>query len=96
MMSPAAVATEFAGTTFFLAAILASGGMGLQFAVVGAALALAVYVGGSISGGHFNPAVSAMVLSRGGIDAATFAAYVVAQLAGGLTASALVRAALKK
>ena len=89
---------EFIGTTFFLGAILATVGMAAQFAMVGAALAVAIFVGAGLCGGdaHFNPAVTTMILSKGGIDNATWVAYVVAQIAGGLAAAAVVPAAIKK
>ena len=88
---------EFLGTTFFLGAILATAGMTLQFALVGAALATAIFVGGLFGGaGHLNPAVTTMILTRGGIDVPTWGAYVAAQVLGGLTASYGVRAVLHK
>lgn len=88
---------EFLGTTFFLGAILATAGMTYQFALVGAALALAIFVGGMFGGpGHLNPAVSTMLLTRGSVDVATWGAFVAAQVLGGLTASYGVRAVLRK
>jgi glycerol uptake facilitator-like aquaporin len=88
---------EFLGTAFFLGTILLTAGMASQFAIVGAALAVAIFVGAGVFRGdaHFNPAVSTMLLSRGGIDHATWVAFVVAQIAGGLAASAGA-SALKK
>ena len=47
---------EFLGTLFFLYVILATG----NALAIGAALAIAILVGGAISGGNFNPAVSVM------------------------------------
>ena len=44
---------EFLGTLFFLYVILATG----NALAIGAALAIAILVGGAISGGNFNPAV---------------------------------------
>lgn len=79
---------EFVGTAFFLSVILSSARFGIaQPAVIGAALALAIFVEHGVSGGHFNPAVSAMMYSRGGIDGLTFTSYVAAQLLGGYVAS---------
>ena len=52
---------EFLGTLFFLYVILATG----NWLAIGAALAIAVLIGGPISGGMFNPAVSVMMVSAG-------------------------------
>ena len=48
---------EFLGTLFFLYVILATG----QALAIGLALTVAIMVGGKISGGNFNPAVSVMM-----------------------------------
>jgi aquaporin Z len=53
---------------------------------IGGALMCMVYMGGHISGGHYNPAVSLAVLLRGKMDAKDFVPYVVAQVLGGLAA----------
>ncbi len=45
----------------------------------------------SVSGAHFNPAVSLGVFVAGKIDAKTLGRYVVAQLVGGIVGAALVR-----
>jgi glycerol uptake facilitator-like aquaporin len=79
---------EFLGTAFFLSVILSTARFGAkQPILIGTALAIAILVGGGVSGGHFNPAVTAMFYSRGGIDAITCASYVVAQVLGGFVAS---------
>lgn len=77
-----AVITEFVGTFVFLSVILTTG----QAFPIGLALAVAIYFGGSISGGHFNPAVSTMMLAKGAISIETWIAYVIAQVLGGLVA----------
>lgn len=74
---------EFLGTFFFLYVILASGGEALA---VGAALALAIFVGGKFSGGHFNPAVTAMMTMAGKLSQKDALPYIMAQLAGGFAA----------
>lgn len=51
-----------------------------------AAVGLPIYVFGHVSGGHINPAVTAAFLALGRIDPKSAAAYVVAQLAGGVAA----------
>jgi aquaporin Z len=89
-------ATEFIGT-FFL--VLTIGMTVLQenpFAplAIGSALMIMVYMGGHVSGAHYNPAVSLALLMRGKLSAADFLAYVVAQVLGALVAAVVVRAIL--
>ena len=55
---------EFVGTFIFLAVILATG----EALPIALALATVIYLGGSTSGGHFNPAVSTMFFLKGGLD----------------------------
>ncbi len=83
--------TEFIGTFFLVLTVglsVASAGAMAPLAI-GAILMVMVYMGGHISGGHYNPAVSLAVLLRGKLAPADFAAYVVAQLVGGFAAAAL-------
>lgn len=82
-----AVLIEFIGTFFFLYVVLA---VGTPLAI-GAALALAIYVGGSISGGNFNPAVTIMMIAAKKQRLETALPYIVAQVAGGLAALALYK-----
>jgi aquaporin Z len=74
--------TEFIGTFVFLGVILSTG----QAFPIGVALAVAIYFGGNISGGHFNPAVSTMMLVKGSISMERWIGYVIAQVLGGLVA----------
>ena len=56
-----------------------------------------VYMGGHVSGGHYNPAVSLAVLLRGKMaSGAEFVGYVVSQCAGAIVASLVVFAILGK
>jgi aquaporin Z len=73
---------EFLGTLFFLYVIMATGD---AFAI-GAALIIAIMIGGPISGGNFNPAVSVMMFNAGKLPKKDLIPYVVAQIAGGLAA----------
>jgi aquaporin Z len=86
------IITEFIGTFVFLAVILTTG----QALPIGIALAAAIYFGGNVSGGHFNPAVSTMMLAKGGISIETWIAYVIAQILGGLAALLWYKASLGK
>ena len=81
------VLIEFIGTLCFLYVILATGSP----IAIGAALALAVYIGGPISGGNFNPAVTIMMISANKQSMDTALPYILAQIAGGFTALALYR-----
>ena len=58
----------------------------------GLALLAAIYMFGSVSGGHVNPAVTLAMMLRGQISGADLVGYIVAQLAGALLASGLVAA----
>ncbi len=74
--------TEFAGTFVFLSVIALSGRAGsLAPLAIGFALAAMVYMGGHISGAHYNPAVSFGLYLRGVIPATTMGLYWVSQLA---------------
>ena len=78
---------EFLGTLFLLYVIVATG----NAIAIGAALAIAIMVGGSISGGHFNPAVSIMMYAAGKLSRADLIPYLLVQIAGGLVAFELYK-----
>lgn len=80
---------ELLGTFFFVYVILASGGHPL---VIGAALALVIYLIGSISGAAVNPAVSLAMLLDGKLIVGEWVGYVIAELAGAAGAVYLRRA----
>lgn len=73
---------EFLGTLFFLYVILATG----KALAIGLALTTAIMLGGKISGGNFNPAVSVMMAAAGKLSMKDLLPYIVAQVAGGLAA----------
>jgi aquaporin Z len=83
---------EFLGTLFLVFVILATG----NYLAIGAALAIAVLLGGAISGGAFNPAVAVVLLVSGKIPSKDIIPYIVAEIAGALAAFQLVRLVLKK
>lgn len=78
---------EFLGTMFFLFVILATG----KALPIGLALAVAIMIGGKISGGNFNPAVSIMMAMAGKLPMHDLLPYVLAQVSGGLAALELYR-----
>ena len=90
--------TEFIGTFFLVLTIglAVLSGTALAPLAIGAALMVMVYMGGHVSGGHYNPAVSVAILIRGKMDAADLVPYFVSQLAGALAAAAMVHVILGK
>ena len=97
-MTPARrLAAEGLGTALLLAIVLGSGIMGARLAsgsmaiallantiATGAGLVVLIHMLGPISGAHFNPAVTLVVLLQRGIAARMAGLYVAAQLAGGV------------
>jgi glycerol uptake facilitator-like aquaporin len=83
--------TEFAGTAFFLYVILNT----TQPLLIAAALAIAIYLGGAISGGNFNPAVTVMMYAAGKLKEVDAVMYILSQILGGLTALWMFRAGLR-
>ena len=78
---------EFLGTLFFLYVILATG----NWIAIGAALAIAVLIGGPISGGSYNPAVTVMMVAAGKFPRSDLIPYILAEIAGGLAALELYK-----
>ena len=71
---------EFLGTLFLVFVIFATG----NYLAIGAALAVAVLLGGASSGGAFNPAVAIALMYAGRLARSDLIPYIVAQVAGGL------------
>jgi aquaporin Z len=84
--------TEFIGTFFLVFTIGLTTTANSPFAplAIGSVLMVMVYMGGHISGGHFNPAVSLGVMLRGKLANRDFVPYVMAQLLGSIAAAAAV------
>lgn len=84
--------TEFLGTMFLVLTIglTVLAGSAMAPLAIGASLMIMVYMGGHISGGHYNPAVSLAVMLRGKLPAAELAPYMVAQVLGAVVASLAV------
>lgn len=79
---------EFVGTLFFIFVIIST----YNPLAIGAALAIAIYYGSTISGGHFNPAVSIVMTLNGKLPKAQLLPYILAQIMGGVCAFELLKA----
>ena len=79
---------ELAGTFLFLSVIFHVG----KPIPIAAALLAAILFGSTVSGAHFNPAVSFIAWTRGTLKAGDLVLYVLAQLIGGVLASMYVYA----
>jgi aquaporin Z len=71
---------EFLGTMFLVFVIFATG----NYLAIGAALAVGVLLGGSISGGAFNPAVAIALHSSGKLGTPDLLPYILVEILGGL------------
>ncbi len=82
---------EFLGTFVFLSVIMnvafgKVGELGLAGFPIAMALCAVIFFGGGVSGGHFNPAVSTMMMMGKKMASSDFFPYVGAQLLGGMAA----------
>ena len=84
--------TETIGTFFFVLTIGLTVLSGTPFAplAIGSALMVMVYMGGHVSGAHYNPAVTLAVWARGKLPARDVVPYWVAQLVGAVLAALVV------
>ncbi|MCC6359221.1 MAG: aquaporin, partial [Phycisphaerales bacterium] len=87
--------TEFIGT-FFLVLTIGMAEGNLKPLAIGVSLMCMIFMGGHISGGHFNPAVTLAVLMRGRCNIGDAIAYMISQVAGALAAAGLVYFLLNK
>ena len=72
---------EFLGTMFLTFVIFATG----NWFAIGMALAIAVLLGGPISSGAFNPAVTIALYNAGKIEKSNLIPYCIVQILGGIT-----------
>ncbi|MFO0873531.1 MAG: aquaporin [Phycisphaerales bacterium] len=88
--------TEFIGTFFLVLAIGLAVSKAGPFApvAIGVCLACMVYMGGHVSGAHYNPAVTLGVWLRGKLTSAEVVPYMIAQLLGAVVAAAVVNSSL--
>ena len=84
--------TEFIGTFFLVLTIGLTVLIGTEFApiAIGCVLMVMVYMGGHISGAHYNPAVTLAVWMRGKATTGELAPYMIAQIVGAFVAALVV------
>ena len=84
--------TEFIGTFFLVLTVglTVLGGTPLAPLAIGASLMIMVYMGGHVSGGHYNPAVTLAVFLRGKLPAKEVLPYWLAQIVGAIVAALVV------
>lgn len=73
---------EFLGTMFLMFVIFATG----HWVAIGAALAIAVLLGGAISGGAFNPAVAISLYASDRLPKSDLLPYIIVEILGALAA----------
>lgn len=78
---------EFVGTMFLTYTIFATG----NWMAIGAALSVACLLGGPVSGGSFNPAVTLALYSAGRLEKAAVVPYLLVECLGALAAYSLYR-----
>lgn len=87
---------EFIGTFFLVFTIgmtvIAPGAGAMAPLAIGSVLAVMIFAGGHVSGGHFNPAVTLGVWLRGKCDTSDVVPYMGSQAAGALVAAVAVKA----
>jgi aquaporin Z len=85
--------TEAIGTFFLVFTVCLTVVQGTPFAplAIGCSLMIMVYMGGHISGGHYNPAVSLAAMMAGALPRNQLLPYWVAQVLGALTGAILAR-----
>jgi aquaporin Z len=83
--------TEFVGTFFlcFTIGMCVQDGTHMAPLAIGSSLMVMVYMGGHVSGGHYNPAVTLAVFLRGAMDRKDVVPYWLSQLAGGFAGAAV-------
>lgn len=90
--------TETIGTFFLVLTVglTVLGGSPLAPLAIGCSLMIMVYMGGHISGGHYNPAVTLAVALRGKLPMKQLVPYWVAQLVGAILASLVTLMVMNK
>ena len=73
---------EFLGTMFLMFVIFTTG----HWVAIGAALGVAVLLGGAISGGAYNPAVAVSLYAAGKLSKSDLIPYIIVEILGALAA----------
>ena len=71
---------EFLGTMFLVFVIFATG----HYLAIGGALAIIAFLGGPISGGSFNPAVTLALYNSGKLMKSDILPYIIVEILGAL------------
>ena len=71
---------EFLGTMFLMYVVVATG----NWAAIGSALAIAILLGGPVSGGAFNPAIAVALYSAGKLEKQDVLPYIIVEVLGAL------------
>eukprot|EP00472_Partenskyella_glossopodia_P005796 CAMPEP_0197533796 /NCGR_PEP_ID=MMETSP1318-20131121/44707_1 /TAXON_ID=552666 /ORGANISM="Partenskyella glossopodia, Strain RCC365" /LENGTH=371 /DNA_ID=CAMNT_0043090809 /DNA_START=129 /DNA_END=1241 /DNA_ORIENTATION=+ len=82
---------EGIGTFFLTFVVSQAGGELLGAFAIGAILVALVFMGGHVSGSHFNPAVTCAMYSNGSMDLKSAGLYILSQFSGALLAAAVSR-----
>lgn len=90
--------TEFIGTFFLTltACLTVTGERPIPALAIGSSLMIMVYMGGHVSGAHYNPAVSFALFLRKKFPSSDFLPYVISQLLGATVAAYVAYAVLGK
>ena len=78
---------EYVGSVFFFYVIIATGNP----LAIGAALAMVAYLGGPISGGNYNPAVTLMMVLSGKQQFNTLFTYMIVQFLAAFTVAEIYK-----
>jgi aquaporin Z len=71
---------EFIGTMFFSFVIFTTG----NYLAIGSALALCILLGGPVSGGSFNPAITIALYNAGKLNKSDVLPYIIVEILGAL------------
>ncbi len=85
------IGTFFLVLTVGMTAVFAPGAGAMAPVAIGLALAVMIYAGGPVSGGHYNPAVTVGAWLRGACPATDVGPYIGAQVLGAVLASIVAK-----
>jgi aquaporin Z len=83
---------EFLGTMFLAFIIFATG----NYLAIGAALAVGAFLGGPVSGGSFNPAVTLALYHSGKLMKSDIVPYIIVEILGALAGFEAYKRVIKK